>query len=80
MPAHKRSSAEFQAFVHNLPELLHIFTGRTGNVNQIYGDHSLIKPAIEFRLILFIMIYGEKRPAAHTGIAVTVFQLLHDLL
>ena len=80
MAAHKSTPAKIQPLIHNLPELLQIFSGRTGHIHQIQRHHSLIKPSVELRLIIFVMIDRQKRPASHTGIAVAVFQFLHDLL
>ena len=58
MPCQKRPVAKLQTLVKNLPELLKITLGLTGNIHQIHGTDALIKPAVKLKRILIVFVYG----------------------
>ena len=78
MTAHQGTAAQIEALVHNLPEFIQIAAGGAGSVYQIYGDYALIESSVKFVLVSIIFVYSQKRTAAHTGVAVTVFKFFYD--
>ena len=78
----KRSVAEFQTLIQNLPELLHILMCGTCYINQIDGYNALIETAIVLMLSAFtksLCIRSEERTASHTRIYISVLVFLHLL-
>ena len=52
--AHKSTVAEIQPLVKNLPELLHIPSGRQGNIHKVNGHNTLVETSV--KLIVSVLI------------------------
>ena len=74
--------AELQAFLQNLPELVHIPVGGAGDVDQVDGDNTLVETSVILVGAVFTQAHGigcQEGPAAHAGVDIAVFVLLHHL-
>ena len=82
MAAAQGTVAELQAVFQDLPELVHISIRGAGDVDEVDGDDALIEASVVFVLSVLTQadgVGGKEGPAAHAGIDITVFVLLHHL-
>ena len=82
MAAAQGAVAELQAVFKDLPELVHISVRGAGDIDEIDGDDALIETSVVLVLSVLAKAHsvGSKEgPAAHAGIDIAVFVLLHHL-
>ncbi len=82
MAAAKRSVAELESLIENLPELIHVAVGRAGHIDEVDRDNALIEAAVVLVGSVGVQANGigsQEGSAAHAGIHIAVLVLLHLL-
>ena len=80
MSAHESTIAQIQSVVKDLPEFIHISSGRKCYVHKVDRHNSLIETSVEFILPVLIFPRTKSTPAPHYRKAVSLFKLFHLLL
>ena len=80
VPAHESAVAQIQSVIKNLPEFIHISSGRKCYVHKVDRHNSLVETPVEFILTILIFPRTQGTPASHYRKTVSLFELFHLLL